>query len=55
LEKPRYAIHQTSKRLAILEFTRDMDSSEDWEEKKDAEKRSRYVPVLEFFNSLLER
>jgi hypothetical protein len=32
-----------------------MDSSEDWEEKKDAEKRSRYAPVLEFFNSLPER
>ena len=25
-----------------------------WEEKKDAEKRSRYAPVLEFFNSLRE-
>jgi hypothetical protein len=33
-------------RLAILEFTRAIDSSEDWEEKKDAEKRSRYAPVL---------
>jgi hypothetical protein len=50
-----YAIHQKSKRLAILEFTRAMDSSEDWEEKKDAEKRSRYAPVLEFFISLRER
>jgi hypothetical protein len=50
-----YAIHQKSKRLAILEFTRAMDSSEDWEEKKDAEKRSRYAPVLEFFNALRER
>jgi hypothetical protein len=50
-----YAIHQKSKRLAILEFTRDMDSAEDWEEKKDAEKRSRYAPVFEFFNSLRER
>jgi hypothetical protein len=50
-----YAIHLKSKRLAILEFTRAMDSSEDWEEKKDAEKRSRYAPVLEFFNSLRER
>jgi hypothetical protein len=26
-----------------------------WEEKKDAEKRSRYAAVLEFFNSLRER
>jgi hypothetical protein len=26
-----YAIHQKSKRLAILEFTRTMDSSENWE------------------------
>jgi len=25
-----------------------------WEEKKDAEKRSRYAPVLEFFKSLRE-
>ena len=32
-----------------------MDSSEDWEEKKDAEKRSRYAPVLEFLNSLQEK
>jgi hypothetical protein len=43
-----YAVHQKSKRLAILEFTRAMDSSEDWEEKKDAEKKARY-PLLEFF------
>jgi len=50
-----YAIHQKSEHLAMLEFTRAMDSSEDWEEKKDAEKRSRYAPVLEFFNSLRER
>ena len=33
-----YAIHQKSKRLAILEFTRARDSSEDGEVKKDAEK-----------------
>jgi hypothetical protein len=52
-----YALHHKSKRLAILEFTRAMDSSEDWEEKKHAEKRSRHrhAPVLEFFNSLPER
>ena len=47
-----YAVHQKSKRLAILEFTRAMDSSDDWELQKDAEKRKRYDPVLEFFNSL---
>jgi hypothetical protein len=29
-----------------------MDSSEDWETNKDAEKRARYAPVLDFFNSL---
>jgi hypothetical protein len=40
--------------VAILEFTRAMDSSVDWEEKKDAEKRARYAPVLDFFNSLSE-
>jgi hypothetical protein len=50
-----YAIHLKSKRLAILEFTRALDSPEDWEEKKDAENRSRYAPVLEFFNSLRGR
>ena len=44
LRPDSYAIHQKGKRLAILEFTRAMDSSEDWEEKKDAEKRSRYAP-----------
>ena len=43
-----YALHHKSKRLSILEFTRAMDSSEDREEKKDAEKRNRYTPVLEF-------
>jgi len=43
-----YAVHQKSKRLAILEFTRAMDSSDDWELQKDAEKRKRYAPVLEF-------
>jgi hypothetical protein len=32
-----------------------IDSSEDWEEKKDAEKRARYAPVLEFFNTSQER
>ena len=31
-----------------------MDTSEDWETKKDAEKRARYAPVLDFFNSLPE-
>jgi hypothetical protein len=31
-----------------------MDSSEDWETNKDAEKQARYAPVLDFFNSLLE-
>jgi hypothetical protein len=31
-----------------------MDSSADWETKKDAEKRARYAPVLDFFNSLPE-
>jgi hypothetical protein len=50
-----FATHQKSKRLAILEFTRAMDSSDDWEVKKDAGKRERYAPVLEFFNSLPER
>ncbi len=50
-----YAVHQKSKRLAILEFTRAMDSSDDWELQKDAEKRKRYDPVLEFFNSLPDR
>jgi hypothetical protein len=32
--------------LAILEFFRAIDSSEDWEEKKDAEKGNRYAPVF---------
>ena len=50
-----YAVHRKSKRLAILEFTRAMDSSDDWELQKDAEKRKRYAPVLEFFNSLPDR
>ncbi len=50
-----YAVHQKSKRLAILEFTRAMDSSDDWELQKDGEKRKRYAPVLEFFNSLPDR
>ena len=49
-----FALHQKSKRVAILEFTRAMDSSVDWETKKDAEKRDRYAPVLDFFNSLPE-
>jgi hypothetical protein len=49
-----FVFHQKSKRVAILEFTRAMDSSEDWETKKDPEKRARYAPVLDFFNSLPE-
>ena len=49
-----FALHQKSRRVAILEFTRAMDSSADWETKKDAEKRARYAPVLDFFNSLPE-
>ncbi len=49
-----FAFHQKSKRVAILEFTRTMDSSAEWETKKDAEKRARYAPVLDFFNSLPE-
>jgi hypothetical protein len=39
-----FALHQKSQRFAILEFTRAMDASEEWEEKKFAEKRSRYAP-----------
>ena len=38
-----YAIHQKSKRLAILEFTIAMDSSEDLEDKRDAENRARFA------------
>ena len=30
------------------------EASEDWETNKDAEKRARYAPVLDFFNSLPE-
>ena len=45
-----YAVHKKSKRLAILEFTRAMDSSDDLELQKDTEKRKRYDPVLEFFS-----
>jgi hypothetical protein len=44
-----------SKRVAILELTRAMDSSDDWEARKDAEKRARYAPVLDFFNSIPEK
>ncbi len=54
LRRDGFALHQKSKRVAILEFTRAMDSSVDWEAKKDAEKRARYAPVLDFFNSLPE-
>jgi hypothetical protein len=43
-------VHQKSKRLAILEFTRAVDSADDWELQIDAEKRKRYAPVLEFFS-----
>jgi hypothetical protein len=32
-----------------------MDSLDDWEAKKDAKKRARYAPVLDFFNSLPEK
>jgi hypothetical protein len=39
-----YAVHKKSKRLAILEFTRAMDSSDDWELQKDAEKRKEVRP-----------
>jgi hypothetical protein len=35
-----FAIHQKSKRVVILEFRRAMDSLDDWEVKKDAEKRA---------------
>ncbi len=38
-----YAIHQKSKRLAILEFTIAMDSSEDLEDKRDAKNRARFA------------
>jgi hypothetical protein len=35
-----FSIHQKSKRVVILEFRRAMDSLDDWEVKKDAEKRA---------------
>jgi hypothetical protein len=50
-----YAIHQKSSLLAILEFTRAIDSSEDWEDNKDAEKRARYAPVFDFFSTSHDR
>ena len=47
-----HAIHDHKKIVSLLEFTRAMDTDDDWEARKDQEKRVRYAPALAFFDQL---
>jgi hypothetical protein len=46
-----FALNVKKQEIAILEFTRAMDTDVQWEVRKDAEKRHRYAPVLDFFSA----
>ena len=46
-----FALNVKKQEIAILEFTRAMDTDVQWEVRKDAEKRRRYAPVLDFFSA----
>ena len=50
-----FALNVKKQEIAILEFTRAMDTDVQWEARKDAEKRRRYAPVLDFFNASHKR
>ena len=38
--------------ISLLEFSRAMDTEDNWEARKDHEKRTRYAPALAFFDQL---
>ena len=50
-----FALNVKKQEIALLEFTRAMDTDVQWEARKDAEKRRRYAPVLDFFNASHKR
>ena len=45
------ALCPSSKTVCVLEFTRAMDTQQDWEKKKEKEKLDRYVYLLDFINT----
>jgi len=49
------AFDMEEKLCVLLEYTRDMDTNEDWAEKKEQEKNDRYSSLLGFINHLSHR
>ena len=49
------AFDKEKKLCELLEFTRAMDTNEDWAEKKEREKNERYGPLIGFINHLSNR
>ena len=49
------AFDMEEKLCVFLEYTRAMDTNEDWEEKKELEKNDRYSSLLGFINHLSHR
>ena len=44
------AFDETKKKVCLLEITRAMDASEEWEERKERDKTKRYAQILTFMN-----
>jgi hypothetical protein len=44
------AFGETKKQVCLLEFTRTMDTREEWEERKEMAKTKRYAQILTFIN-----
>ena len=54
--RPDGLAFDTEKKLCVLlEYTRAMDTVEDWAERKEQEKNERYGPLLGFINHLSHR
>jgi len=49
------AFDKEEKFCVLLEYTRAMDTNEDWAEKKEQEKNDRYSSLLGFINHLSHR
>ena len=47
-----YAINDDKRIISLMEFSRAMDTEDNWEARKDQEKKLRYAPAIAFFDQL---
>ena len=47
-----YAVNDEKQIISLQEFSRAMDTEDNWEARKDYEKRIRYAPALAFFDHI---